>query len=128
MIVWHGDLDMYGIRPRTWAGLRHIFVAPFLHGGFGHLFANTVPFLILGLVCPDAAHMGFLLRLHHDGADQWLGRLALWAVPIQFILAPAVSSSGSWAICSLADILNAVAPRSRWLSSPRFSLAACCGA
>jgi membrane associated rhomboid family serine protease len=41
-------LDQYGIRPRQTDGLVGIIDAPFLHGGFGHLIANTVPFLILG--------------------------------------------------------------------------------
>lgn len=42
-------LDAYGgIQPRTWNGLRNIFIAPFLHNGIGHLIANTFPFLILG--------------------------------------------------------------------------------
>lgn len=37
-----------GIRPRETAGLLGIFLAPFLHGGFAHLMANTLPFLVLG--------------------------------------------------------------------------------
>jgi len=41
-------LDIYGIMPRNLTGLRGILFAPFLHGNFGHLIANTVPFLILG--------------------------------------------------------------------------------
>ena len=43
-----GALLAYGIRPHTVSGLRGILFAPFLHEGFGHLIANTVPFLILG--------------------------------------------------------------------------------
>lgn len=43
-----GALNAYGIRPRSISGLRGILFAPFLHGGLGHLIANTVPFLILG--------------------------------------------------------------------------------
>lgn len=44
-----GSLDFYGgIKPRTLVGLRNIFIAPFLHANFGHLVANTFPFLILG--------------------------------------------------------------------------------
>lgn len=42
------DLDRYGIRPRTLAGLLNIGFAPFLHDGFGHLMANTAPFVVLG--------------------------------------------------------------------------------
>jgi membrane associated rhomboid family serine protease len=41
-------LDVYGIRPRTLAGLWGIALAPWLHGSFGHLAANTVPFLVFG--------------------------------------------------------------------------------
>ncbi|MCO5183541.1 MAG: rhomboid family intramembrane serine protease [Anaerolineae bacterium] len=44
------QLDSYGIRPRTLEGLRNVAFAPFLHVGFGHLLANTVPFLILGFL------------------------------------------------------------------------------
>ena len=45
-----GDLDAAGIRPRDGEGLAGIPLAPFLHGGFGHLVANTLPFLALGAV------------------------------------------------------------------------------
>lgn len=47
-VVLGGTLDRYGIIPRTLIGLRGILFAPFLHGNFPHLIANTVPFLILG--------------------------------------------------------------------------------
>ncbi len=43
-------LDRLGIHPRTLVGLRNIVLAPFLHAGFGHLLANTVPFFVLGLL------------------------------------------------------------------------------
>jgi membrane associated rhomboid family serine protease len=43
-----GDLDSAGIQPRDPDGLAGIALAPFLHGGFGHLLGNTVPFLVLG--------------------------------------------------------------------------------
>lgn len=47
-LIWRETLDLQGIQPRTPDGLSHIFFAPFLHKGFGHLFANTLPFLVLG--------------------------------------------------------------------------------
>jgi membrane associated rhomboid family serine protease len=47
-IVFRGSLDALGIRPRSAAGLRGVLLAPFLHAGFGHLIANTIPFLVLG--------------------------------------------------------------------------------
>ncbi len=43
-----GDLDRHGIVPRQVDGLDGILWAPFLHGGFGHLIANSLPFLVLG--------------------------------------------------------------------------------
>lgn len=41
-------LNQFGIFPRQTAGFLGILFAPFLHGGFGHLIANTVPFITLG--------------------------------------------------------------------------------
>ena len=41
-------LVRFGIRPRETGGLLGILFAPFLHGGFAHLMANTIPFLVLG--------------------------------------------------------------------------------
>ena len=43
-------LDQYGIEPRDGDGLIGVAAAPFLHGGFDHLAANTVPFLLMGFV------------------------------------------------------------------------------
>jgi membrane associated rhomboid family serine protease len=43
-----GDLDSAGIQPRDPDGLVGIVAAPFLHGGFGHLIGNTIPFVVLG--------------------------------------------------------------------------------
>ena len=41
-------LQEFGIRPRHLAGLVGIPLAPFLHGDFSHLAANTIPFAVLG--------------------------------------------------------------------------------
>ena len=46
--VFQQKLDLFGILPRNPIGLRGILFAPFLHGGFAHLSANTVPFIVLG--------------------------------------------------------------------------------
>lgn len=48
IFVFQGSLDRYGVQPHSVIGLRGILFAPFLHGGFGHLIANTIPFLTLG--------------------------------------------------------------------------------
>ncbi|VEP16982.1 Rhomboid family protein [Hyella patelloides LEGE 07179] len=48
IVIFKGKLDRFGIQPQSIVGLRGIIFAPFLHGGFGHLIANTIPFLTLG--------------------------------------------------------------------------------
>lgn len=48
VFVFNNSLDSYGIQPHSMIGLRGIVFAPFLHGGFPHLIANTIPFLTLG--------------------------------------------------------------------------------
>ncbi len=50
VFILKGALDQYGIQPRTLRGLYGIFLAPFLHGGFGHVMANTMPVLVLGML------------------------------------------------------------------------------
>ncbi len=48
-LIFRGALDPWlGIRPRSVQGLWGILFAPFLHGGFMHLLANTVPLVSLG--------------------------------------------------------------------------------
>jgi len=46
--VLGGRLDGLGIEPRDLDGLIGVALAPFLHVGFGHLIANTFPFLVMG--------------------------------------------------------------------------------
>ncbi|MEO0869539.1 MAG: rhomboid family intramembrane serine protease [Cyanobacteria bacterium J06642_11] len=46
-LVFRGRLNQYGIRPRSLSGLWGIGFAPFLHGDFKHLIANTLPLLTL---------------------------------------------------------------------------------
>lgn len=75
------NLDMYGIIPRRIIGLRGILFAPFLHGNFPHLIANTVPFLTLG----------WLVMLRRTG-DFWIvtaiaaliGGLGTWLIAPSF--------------------------------------------
>jgi membrane associated rhomboid family serine protease len=63
-LMWIGEvidamsglrLDQYGIEPRDADGLVGIVAAPFLHAGLGHVAANTVPFLLLGLLIARSA-------------------------------------------------------------------------
>ena len=47
-LAFGGQLEAFGIVPRTSRGLLGILFAPFLHAGFSHLLANTVAFLVFG--------------------------------------------------------------------------------
>lgn len=47
-VLLSGYLNRFGIVPRSVSGLWGILWAPFLHGSFRHLIANTVPFVTLG--------------------------------------------------------------------------------
>jgi membrane associated rhomboid family serine protease len=49
LLSWFAGTDwgVFGIYPRTFFGLRGIVLAPFLHGDWGHLIANTPPLLAL---------------------------------------------------------------------------------
>jgi membrane associated rhomboid family serine protease len=77
-------LDRYGIEPREVDGLDGVVAAPFLHVGFGHLLANTLPF----------AAMGAVIAL--EGAWRLLGVTAIVAV---------VSGLGTWLIAP-ADTIH----------------------
>jgi membrane associated rhomboid family serine protease len=47
-LLLHGVLDGFGIAPRSLTSLPAVLLAPLLHAGFGHLLANTIPFIVLG--------------------------------------------------------------------------------
>lgn len=73
----HGWLLQYGIVPRTYLGMRGILFAPFLHGNFNHLMANTLPFVSLG----------WLVMLRRTSDFYWvtliailLGGLGVWLI------------------------------------------------
>jgi membrane associated rhomboid family serine protease len=70
-------LDRYGIEPRDPDGLDGVIAAPFLHVGFGHLMANTIPFVVMGVV------------IAFEGPVRLLGVTAIVAV---------VSGLGTWLV------------------------------
>lgn len=53
------DADQLGIQSRSVPGLLGIPLAPFLHVGFSHLVANTVPFVVLALLVSWRAGSAF---------------------------------------------------------------------
>ena len=75
-LLFNGALDGLGILPRQVAGLRGIPLAPLLHGSFGHLIANTLPFLALGALVRLRHSRQFvtvsLIVIAVSGLDTWL--------------------------------------------------------
>lgn len=57
-VATHGALLSLGVIPRNLIGLRGILFAPFLHGSFAHLLANSIPFAIMGwfVMLRDSRH------------------------------------------------------------------------
>jgi membrane associated rhomboid family serine protease len=47
-MIWDLGINAYGLSPLNAMGLLGIVTAPLLHEGFSHLFANSVPLLVLG--------------------------------------------------------------------------------
>jgi membrane associated rhomboid family serine protease len=52
---------MYGIQPRVLVGLDGVALAPFLHGSFAHLVANSVPLILMGTFVLAAGFRQFML-------------------------------------------------------------------
>lgn len=73
--VFKGRLDVFGIIPHHLIGLRGILFAPFLHGNFNHLIANSIPFVILGwLVMLQETSDFFIVT----GLTMLVGGLGVW--------------------------------------------------
>ena len=75
--VLGGRLDGLGIEPRDLDGLVGVPLAPFLHGGFGHLLSNTVPFVLLGAL---VALSGLPRLLAVTAVVTLVGGLGTWLV------------------------------------------------
>ncbi len=75
-VVTGGALLAFGIIPRSAIGLRGILFAPFLHGSFNHIVANSIPFAILGwlVMLRDARHFipVTLYAMLGSGIGAWL--------------------------------------------------------
>lgn len=46
-VVWKLNLGQYGVFPRAVDGIKGIFLSPFIHGDFEHLFSNSFPVFFL---------------------------------------------------------------------------------
>ena len=76
-VVLDHRLDRYGIEPRDPDGLIGVATSPFLHAGFGHLAANTVPFVIMGFAI---AFGGAVRVLAVTAIVALVGGLGTWLV------------------------------------------------
>jgi membrane associated rhomboid family serine protease len=71
------ELDQYGVQPREAEGLLGILFAPVLHGGWGHLEANTIPALVLGFLVLVS---GIVRGLEATGIIWLVGGLGVWII------------------------------------------------
>ena len=86
-LVLNNALDDYGIKPRESDALPGILLAPFLHFGFRHVAANTVPFVLLGWLVGLRRFSDFLLV---SVAILLIGGLGIWLMgPAQSVHAGA---------------------------------------
>lgn len=58
-LVLGDTLQRHGIRPRTLSGLWGVLTSPFLHADFGHLIANSGPFVVLGALLRGRGAVAF---------------------------------------------------------------------
>ena len=69
------DLNRYGLVPHTAQGLLGILTLPFLHGGWDHLMANSVPVIVLGTALyyfyPTLANRVMLITYLGSGVLTW---------------------------------------------------------
>lgn len=61
LLLLNRSLDRHGIRPLDRDGLWGILFAPFLHGGLGHLIANSLPLIGLGWLVLLRSTLTFVL-------------------------------------------------------------------
>jgi membrane associated rhomboid family serine protease len=78
------NLSFLGIYPLSWQGLPGIVTTPFIHGDFSHLFANTLPMLILGSALfyfyKDMAFRILLMIWLFTGFWVWIGAREAWHI------------------------------------------------
>ncbi len=71
-----GRLNQFGVRPLEVSGLPGVLSAPLLHSGFGHLIANTVPLMVMGVLVAWLTRRWWLIT-----AGIWLlGGIGTWLI------------------------------------------------
>ena len=75
--VFHLDFSFLGIKPLSSEGIPGIFLFHFIHGDWEHLFANTIPILVLGSALyyfyRPLANKILLILIFSTGLLTWCG-------------------------------------------------------
>jgi membrane associated rhomboid family serine protease len=78
------ELAVYGIFPLKLEGLKGILFSPFIHSGYKHLAANSIPFFVLSLALfyfyRKLAYRIFILIYILSGLCVWLGGRDAWHI------------------------------------------------
>jgi len=76
-VILRGRLDGGGIQARESDGLLGVLLSPFLHAGFSHLVANSIPLLALGTLVATGGRRAFWSA---TGIIVLLGGLGTWLI------------------------------------------------
>lgn len=111
VLNWTSDYRLVataGIEPRRLDGLDGILLAPFLHWGFGHLYANSIPLILLGTFVLAAGMRRFLWS---TGVIMLVGGAGVW-----FIGATGTHAGASGVIFGYLGLLltRGIVERSWW--------------
>ncbi|WP_339736723.1 rhomboid family intramembrane serine protease [uncultured Sunxiuqinia sp.] len=78
------EFATYGIYPLKAEGLKGILFSPFIHSGYKHLAANSIPFFVLSLALfyfyRKLAYRIFILVYFLSGLCVWLGGREAWHI------------------------------------------------
>lgn len=78
------EFAVYGIFPLRLEGLKGILFSPFIHSGYEHLAANSIPFFVLSLALfyfyRKLAYRIFILIYFLSGLCVWLGGREAWHI------------------------------------------------
>lgn len=78
------ELARFGVYPLELKGIAGIVFSPFIHGDFGHLFSNSLPFFFLSTALfyfySDAAIKIFLVNYFMTGILVWLAGNSAWHI------------------------------------------------
>lgn len=78
------EFAVYGIFPLRLEGLKGILFSPFIHSGYKHLAANSIPFFVLSLALfyfyRNLSYRIFILIYFLSGLCVWLGGRDAWHI------------------------------------------------